>query len=291
MPGSRRRRLVPRPRRPQSANGWHRGSAREWLVVVGAGAPTLGAVGYLLRTGEPRQTTTVMLLLIGSAAVLPTARYFGAVSAAALAAWGYARVTVSSTEWGHFDAALACAVVVAAAIRIAHRMTARRLEEARAELRHMAVVDPLTGLYNRRGFTVLAEQAMLDADRSGAVLTLLFVDVDGLTAINRELGRGTGDAALRETAALLRSAFRGADVVARVGGDEFCALLPAASPGVSYRDRLHSAVIEANAREHRSYLLGLSLGEVSYDPAHPAPVDDLLADRQAALSAARSARR
>jgi diguanylate cyclase (GGDEF)-like protein len=251
---------------------------------------TANTGGYLIQTRDPKETTNVMLLVIGSAVVFPSLWSFGLVVAMALGVWTYAYVTIPSPEWSYFGYAMLTGLVVATLIFVTRRSFRQRLEQAHAELRDMAVVDPLTGLHNRRGFAVLAEQAMLDADRSGTAFALLFVEVD-LPSAGAGDARSTDEAVLLEAASLLRSAFRGADVVARIGGGSFCVLLPAASPGVSYRDRLHSAVIEANTREGRSYTLSLSTAEASYDPARPAPIEDLIGARGRAPTADRPAHR
>lgn len=96
-----------------------------------------------------------------------------------------------------------------------------------ADLRRLALVDELTGLHNRRGFLGLGDQLLKVADRSGLGVSLIFFDVDGLKAINDTHGHHRGDDALVAVAQLLRRVFRTSDVVARVGGDEFCALLVA----------------------------------------------------------------
>ncbi len=99
----------------------------------------------------------------------------------------------------------------------------QRLLEA---LRGLSLLDDLTGLYNRRGFLTLAEQQLGLARRMGRGVALVFADVDGFKAINDTLGHLAGDRALRRVARALRDTFRGSDVVARFGGDEFIVLAP-----------------------------------------------------------------
>jgi diguanylate cyclase (GGDEF)-like protein len=248
-------------------------------VVMLLGVTT---ASYLVQTGDPKVITNVMLLVVAAAVALGSVWSFGTVVAMALGTWVYGWATIGSADWSYFGVATGSSIVVAVAVFATRRSCARRLAEAHAELRDMAVVDELTGLHNRRGFDVLAEQAMLDADRSGARFTLLFVEAGRAGADDCRSERSRHPAALRETASLLRSAFRGADVVARLSGGEFCVLLPAASPGVSYPDRLRSAVIEANAVDGRTAPLAVTVEELAYDPARPVPVDELLASRRLA---------
>ncbi|MGH9014928.1 MAG: PAS domain S-box protein, partial [Acidimicrobiia bacterium] len=93
----------------------------------------------------------------------------------------------------------------------------RRVEE---ELRLLALHDPLTGLYNRRGLEIAALQR---ADHHDA--SLLFVDVDDLKRINDGHGHASGDAALVAIARILREAAGEHHIAARIGGDEFCVLV------------------------------------------------------------------
>lgn len=104
---------------------------------------------------------------------------------------------------------------------VAQQMTLARL----AELEDAADRDPLTGLWNRRGFRIAAEQALASADRERAAAQLVFLDLDGLKAINDEQGHAAGDDAIRALASAVDRAIREPDVAGRFGGDEFVVLL------------------------------------------------------------------
>jgi diguanylate cyclase (GGDEF)-like protein len=97
----------------------------------------------------------------------------------------------------------------------------RHIRRMESEIHRLSLRDELTGLYNLRGFRLLAEQAMRLAVRSQEPFSLMFVDLDGLKEINDTLGHNVGSARLIETADLLTESFRETDVVARMGGDEF----------------------------------------------------------------------
>ncbi len=97
----------------------------------------------------------------------------------------------------------------------------KRVEE---ELRYLSTHDVLTGLYNRACFE--EELARLRGEGPFPV-SIIVADMNGLKAINDQLGHAAGDLALRQTAGILRAAFRAQDMVARIGGDEFAVLLPA----------------------------------------------------------------
>lgn len=89
----------------------------------------------------------------------------------------------------------------------------------------LAMTDELTGISNRRGFDMLAVQALAMCRRNGQAATLVMIDMDEFKQINDKFGHLEGDRALQEFANLLLETFRDSDVVARLGGDEFCALL------------------------------------------------------------------
>ena len=101
---------------------------------------------------------------------------------------------------------------------------ARDVTEIRAlqaQLAEEATRDPLTGLANRRLLDELLGRALLRAGRSGASLTVAFLDLDNFKTVNDTYGHEAGDTVLRVTAARLQTVARDADVVARYGGDEF----------------------------------------------------------------------
>ena len=92
----------------------------------------------------------------------------------------------------------------------------------------LAMRDQLTDLHNRRSFDDRLSEAVARAEREGAPVGLLVLDVDGLKRINDAGGHVAGDAALRMAADALRGSVREGDTVCRLGGDEFAVILPAA---------------------------------------------------------------
>jgi diguanylate cyclase (GGDEF)-like protein len=93
-------------------------------------------------------------------------------------------------------------------------------------LHHLSIRDPLTGLLNRRGLAPRLTREAARLRRYGEHYALLAVDVDHFKAVNDRHGHATGDAVLVQLGALLRDMARDVDTVARLGGEEFCLLLP-----------------------------------------------------------------
>src|SRR6185503_739202 len=115
-------------------------------------------------------------------------------------------------------------------------------------------------------------------DRSGEPLTLFYVDLDHMKTINDAHGHAEGDRALRTVADLLRATFRLSDVIARMGGDEFCVLLTTGGRHDTHIavDRLQVQVAAFNRSSPLPYDLSLSIGVAEYRPDEPCPIAELL---------------
>lgn len=165
--------------------------------------------------------------------------------------------------------------------------------ELQGELQRLASVDPLTTLVNRRGLMPLLEHQLELARRHHEPVALLFIDLDGLKAVNDTLGHPVGDEMLAETGALLRDTFRASDVSARLGGDEFCVMLTAESATAteSAVTRLLGAVEAANRLPGRPYVLSLSIGSATSDPEHPITGDELITQADARMYEHKRAKR
>ena len=167
-------------------------------------------------------------------------------------------------------------------------LTAARetLERQAHELREASVTDELTGLLNRRGFLLIAEQEMRVAQRNKQKMVLFFADLNGMKAINDTLGHKIGDEALKATALLLRGVFRSSDVIARLGGDEFVVLATdaVATSGDIFARRLRELVAEYNAHGG-PFVLSISVGTSVYDPQDPRPLEVMLAEADADMYA------
>ncbi|WPB56508.1 GGDEF domain-containing protein [Xylophilus sp. GOD-11R] len=102
----------------------------------------------------------------------------------------------------------------------------RRAFEQECRLAELAVTDPLTGARSRRDFLQQAEEAAARAQASGAPLVLLYLDIDHFKRLNDRHGHAAGDEVLRAVGGVLQRMLRHHDVFGRLGGEEFCVLLP-----------------------------------------------------------------
>lgn len=161
------------------------------------------------------------------------------------------------------------------------------------ELYHRATHDALTGLANRALFYDRLRQQLAQAQRSGANVAILNIDMDGLKAINDKRGHRAGDAALRQVASRIAGSLRQGDLAARLGGDEFAVLLP----GVGGRDgvtgkcaALHSAIAAPFSFEGSELRLSASIGH-ALSPDDGAEMEHLLELADRAMYRVKQARR
>lgn len=135
-------------------------------------------------------------------------------------------------------------------------------------LREQATRDPLTGLLNRRAFDQLLAGRLAQAGRASDRFVLCFVDLDGFKLVNDTHGHQVGDELLVAVTTALVSVLRGADVAARFGGDEFCLLLTATTPGQlgAVAERINGALaaVQVQVAPDRVITPAGSLGFASY---------------------------
>ncbi|KFN47454.1 hypothetical protein N790_01730 [Arenimonas malthae CC-JY-1] len=166
------------------------------------------------------------------------------------------------------------------------------LKQAERQLDHLARVDAMTDLANRRQFDERLAAACARAGRQGAPLALLFLDIDHFKAINDSRGHAAGDAVIREFARRLRRCVRIGDLVARLGGDEFAVLVEGAvdrAAAESIAAKLLERMREPVALPGGPLQVGASIGiAMATSGAAPEP---LLAAADHALYAAKAAGR
>ena len=112
------------------------------------------------------------------------------------------------------------------------------------EIYRLATVDPLTELYNRRQLLDLLEKELARAANHDRPLALMIIDIDHFKSINDRFGHPTGDAVLKRIARLVESKARDEFILARLGGEEFCAVLPefALPEAVEFAEVVRAAV-------------------------------------------------
>jgi diguanylate cyclase (GGDEF)-like protein len=178
------------------------------------------------------------------------------------------RMSVAQTRWltAEYSTALATAAVGVMGFTLV-LVLARRIDGLEQDIRDLSLRDDLTNLYNRRGFLLLAERELRLTRRALVPFSVLFVDLDGLKQINDSSGHEVGSDFLREMAAMLRRCFREADVIGRIGGDEFVVAGVTGEAGMKQAsERLEQAAAARNSEPGHVHRLNFSLGYATSEP-------------------------
>ena len=160
------------------------------------------------------------------------------------------------------------------------------------QLEYQAVTDPLTGLLNRRGFYQTVENILLRSDRSGKSLVLLYLDLDGFKRVNDSLGHDAGDRVLRWVSEQLKDCLHSFDILGRMGGDEFTALLELSFPeqAAKIAEKLIERLSINQQIDGLEVVLGASIGIAIY-PDCGSNLDGLLRAADIAMYEAKRAGR
>ena len=148
----------------------------------------------------------------------------------------------------------------------------------REELRQLSLRDGLTGLYNRRGFTMAAEQLLRLATRDLRAAFIMYIDLDGMKRINDTFGHQEGDVALCDIAHILLTSLRKSDVIGRMGGDEFAVIGLADSDDIpdSLEERIQQNIRHHNTVMDREFELQASVGIDRIHPNESKEIDRIL---------------
>ena len=165
----------------------------------------------------------------------------------------------------------------------------KELEITNARLKETSFKDEVTGLYNRRFFSVRLEEELQRHRRFHHPVSVVLIDLDGFKTVNDELGHAVGDETLRDIAQILVKHSRGINVVARYGGDEFAVLLVETSKSGArlYADRIRQ-VISTYPFSHGKPITA-SFGIASLPDDEAATSEDLVRAADEALYAAKRA--
>jgi diguanylate cyclase (GGDEF)-like protein len=178
------------------------------------------------------------------------------------------------------------------------RIRTQQLEAANRELRaeaqlrrrmeskvmRLSITDELTGLSNRRGFLMRAEQMLKLVHRLHTHGWLVYIDLDGLKHVNDTQGHEAGDRLIRGAAKVLRESFRDSDILGRIGGDEFVVFATgAATPVVEIEERLARNIQHHNRFHPGQPPLSMSIGVIRCDSNAVDTLDDMIHQADAAM--------
>ncbi|MBT0569295.1 diguanylate cyclase [Curvibacter sp. CHRR-16] len=283
---------------------------RKWLMLLAWIMPAgyaLSFTNYQVRVGWSNLLLAGQILIVSRACLYPLNKEFGHTS------WRYPMfgcllvMAVFTTARGVLGAwftelypyflapspvnlgALVCAnmtlVLGAMSILAAWR------EEAHQQLHLLTITDPLTGLLNRNGWTQQAHKAIQQAQQRHTSVSVLMLDLDYFKLINDRYGHETGDAALRFFGHAMQQCQRPGDLLARIGGEEFCVLLMDAdtSTASSFDKSLREALNSLDTDLLPS-VLSFSAGHTLYQ-GHQDTLEAAMARADSALYRAKAAGR
>jgi len=259
-------------------------TVRRRILILGAIAALTAAV-FLVNRMTPPQVRLGQLYLVP---VLLAAWYEGLWwGVAFLVAALLLRIPVEFVQQP--DATIVTVLInqasfaAVAGITIAGFLTIRRTQ---TQLEDLVIHDPLTRVLNARAFSERLAQELRRNRRYGRPLSLLYLDLDDFKIVNDSHGHQTGNAVLRLVAEAIRGAMRQADIVGRMGGDEFAVLMPETASDVAEAaaGRLAKSLREAF---HGNPSVTASIGIVSCTDAAVGP-DDVLHKADRAMYEAKS---
>ena len=186
-----------------------------------------------------------------------------------------------------------CCLLITPVLGYASLRLLKHLETEREGMRRLAIMDSLTGMFNRRHFLELVGREWSRAQRYETTGAMLLLDIDHFKSINDDFGHQCGDAVLHAVAQALQETLRDPDMLARFGGEEFIAFLPQtdALGAVDVGERMRLRVAQQALNwEGQAVAVTVSVGVAALRPDH-LKLDHLIRDADAAMYEAKAAGR
>ena len=250
-------------------------------LVIGTFFLAAGAIAWHLRALRGSRARVVLATSYLIAASAFSLRGLNAVLSAEGVAAFRTPAGFAAAEW---FAVFAAALASTLAYLLVHK------ERAEAEVARLAMLDPLTGAYNRGTFHEAAERELARARRAGQPLSMVLMNIDHFRAINEKHGHVVGDEVLVQFADLVRDVLRKEDMLVRFGGEEFLVLLPdVPGPGAvvvagRLRRRISEATIQAAGQD---FNVTVSIGVSARLDEGPESVETLIDRASSALALAK----
>ena len=161
------------------------------------------------------------------------------------------------------------------------------LHDENIQLKSLALIDSLTGLFNNRFFFKNLETEMARAKRTGHSCSLMIVDLDNFKLLNDTLGHVEGDKFLCEVGKVLRENVRATDMVCRYGGDEFTVIMPATElyPAIRIANRLNDAMAKIPTPE--GLVISSSIGIAEYKASSSYKIEEFIHAADSAMYSAK----
>ncbi len=166
------------------------------------------------------------------------------------------------------------------------------VEQGAEQNRRMALKDPLTGLSNRRSLFQSMERLFAKAEVESQPLSLMIIDIDLFKQVNDQFGHQAGDKVLKHVAAMIKNRLRQKDIVARIGGEEFLAVLPDTRPegAIQLAEELRQALVD-KPLDYKGQEIGVTISIGLYSSGSIAPnqtPDSVIASADKALYRAKT---
>jgi diguanylate cyclase (GGDEF)-like protein len=205
---------------------WRAGIPGGWghpLLGIFTALTTAAGTAHIVESGDAQESVAFVLLAVAVGAVMLRAAWFLVGVAIVWLGWITSVLVMDQTArtwvpWGFY---LAVASVLGVVVHLLRRRSLDIAGEALEMAVRAATEDAATGLSNRRGLALLANELVAIGRRSSDAVHCSFLDVDGLKKVNDRYGHEAGDHVILAVAEAIRATSRETDVVARWGGDEF----------------------------------------------------------------------